>query len=204
MCCCCCRFLPFDEFALEHIVPKQALADDPIQLKIHPDAPTNARSELTLLCTKHLIVKGQTAYNNGCNSWKGRFFDKCIREALNGTMLNSKINKVTERHIIALNCASYLAFFARHGYQVVLTQAGRLMREQFFLPNSFHKRMPVNCQMVLGSDTPPKFEEKYLEFWTKPFNFTIEANTCIVTFRNFAVRIPISRDPRPRSLNTFR
>lgn len=86
MCCCCCRFLPFEEFNVEHIVPRQALADDPVEVRINPESPTNARSELTLLCTKHLTVKGRTVYNNGCNSWKGQFFDNCIKYALNGSI----------------------------------------------------------------------------------------------------------------------
>jgi hypothetical protein len=164
MCCWCGRFLPFEEFNLEHIVPKQALADDPIQVRINPEAPINARSELTLLCTKQLNIIGHTAYNNGCTSWNGRFFDKRVRGALNGRMLNSQANRLTERHIISLVCISHIAFFAAYGYQVVLTETGHLTREQFFIPNRFHKRMPLNCQMVLGTNTPPTFNHKYIGF----------------------------------------
>ena len=91
MCCCCGRFLSQEQFSLEHIVPKQALADDPVQVRVHPEAPVNARSELTLLCKKNLYIKGQKFSSAGCNSWKGRFYDGCIREALNGTTLNTKV-----------------------------------------------------------------------------------------------------------------
>jgi hypothetical protein len=78
MCCVCGRFLPQDQFSLEHIIPRQALADQRIQVKQRLTA--NQRSWNILLCTKPLILKGRLVYQNGCNSWKGRFYDKLIRE----------------------------------------------------------------------------------------------------------------------------
>ena len=60
MCCVCGRFLPYDDFSLEHIIPQQALADDPREIKANPETTVNARSGVILLCRKRLLIKGQS------------------------------------------------------------------------------------------------------------------------------------------------
>ncbi len=195
MCCCCGRFLSFDDFTIEHIVPQQALKDDPKEAKER--LSTADRSQLTLLCNKNLNVRGRKPlYDNGCNSWKGRFFDRRIREAINGSIFRNKYKTPTEGYIVALLSMAYLALFSKFGYQVALTESGRLLREQFFTPDRLDKRLPWNCQMVLGADVLPQFHETRLDYWNVPFKFEIEGSTCIVMFRSFGIRVPISRDPR--------
>ena len=90
MCCTCGRFLPYEDFSLEHIIPRQALADDPKEIKTNPKTTANARSGNILLCNKLLSIKGRRVYDNGCNSWKGRFYDGLIREILNGEIFAHK------------------------------------------------------------------------------------------------------------------
>jgi hypothetical protein len=193
MCCCCGRFLPFEDFSLEHIVPKQALAEDTDEVK--KNLSVSQRSAMTLLCNKTLVLKGRKAlYDSGCNSWKGRFYDKRIRSAVNGHIFTPRA--ITEPHIIALSCMAYLALVREYGYQIALTETGILMREQFFSPFRYVKRMPLMCRAVLGSDKPPSFEEADIDFWRTPFKFDLDESSCIVVFRNFGIRLPLSRDPR--------
>ena len=53
LCPTCCRPLRFDEFSLEHIIPKQALAYDPSDVRVA--IPQNERSGMTLLCQSSRI-----------------------------------------------------------------------------------------------------------------------------------------------------
>lgn len=195
MCCTCGRFLPFEKFNLEHIIPQQALLDDPPEIKSNPAATKNVRSGTTLLCNEPLRVSGTTVHRNGCNSWKGKFFDKAIREAFNGRMDGPAYKRPTDQHLIALLCMAYLAMVARFGYQIALIPSGLLMRQQFFRPHSFHKNMPPNCQMVLGAPAP-QYRDEHLDLWLHPFKFEIGRSSCIVVCRTYGVRIPLSRDPR--------
>jgi hypothetical protein len=192
MCCACGRFLPQAHFSLEHIIPRQALADQPPEVKERLTA--NQRSGNILLCTKSLKIHGQTVYHNGCNSWKGRFYDRPIREILNGTILDNPRRRFSSQYIIALLCLGYIAMVSTYGYQVVLTQAGVLSRRQFFMPNKFHNAIPMRSQMVLMGP-PIKFEEKHLEMWKKPFTLTITTNSCLFGIRSLAIHLPISRNP---------
>jgi hypothetical protein len=57
LCPVCLRPLRFQDFSIEHIVPQQALADDPAEARAV--IPTNKRSGVTLLCQKPLYVKGK-------------------------------------------------------------------------------------------------------------------------------------------------
>ncbi|MGA7713632.1 MAG: hypothetical protein WCA81_17160 [Rhizomicrobium sp.] len=191
MCCACGRFLPQDKFDIEHIIPQQALLDDPPEIKSNPIATKAIRSGTILLCKEPLRVRGATIYRNGCNSWKGRFFDTPIREALNGRIQK----RFTDQHLIALLCMAYLAMFGQFGYRAVLIQSGLLMRQQFFSPKRFHKEMPRLSKLVLRGQ-PPDDVLQHLGFWLTPFNFSVEGGSCHVTCRNVAIPAPISRDPR--------
>lgn len=195
MCCTCGRFLPYKDFNLEHIIPQQALADDPSEIKSNPETTANMRSKNILLCSKPLMIKGRRVYNNGCNSWKGRFYDGRIRELLSGRIFDHEHKKVSNQHLIAALCAAYLAMVREFGYQVALTPSGLLMRQQFFLPSKFHRDMPLRSQMIFAAP-PPEYEESHLKIWSNPFNFTIERDTCYVGFRTMSLMLPISRDPR--------
>lgn len=140
MCCTCGRFLPYENFSLEHIIPRQALADDPPEVKLDASLPTNLRSGIMLLCNKPLKIKEKTVYKNGCNSWKGRFYDKSIRELLNGRALANKHRRITNRDIIALINVAYIAMVSRYGYQVALIPSGLICGSNSFCQLSFSVR----------------------------------------------------------------
>src|SRR5690242_6700352 len=80
MCCTCGRFLPQECFDLEHIVPQQALKLDPQSVQTNPATPKNIRAGNLLLCKKPLRVKGAYVFKNGCNSWKGRSYDRLLAD----------------------------------------------------------------------------------------------------------------------------
>ncbi len=192
MCPACCRFLPFEQFNVEHIIPQQSLADDPGDVRAA--ISKNLRSSITLLCNKQIYVKGKIVYANGCNSWKGRFFDKFLREIFNGRVLDHRV-KVSSRHQIALFSASYLALFNTYGYQITLTESGVMMRRQFFNPNKFDKNIPIKCQMMMMGAPPTKYDGNQTKYWAPPFKFSIESNFCTVVVRNASIYLPLSRDP---------
>jgi hypothetical protein len=192
MCCACARFLPQEDFSLEHIIPKQALDDDPSEVRLKFTA--NARGVNTLLCTKPLKIKGRTVYDNGCNSWKGRFYDRPIREVLSGRILTDRHRSYADQHTIAIMCAAYLAMVVRFGYQVALTPTGLLMRQQFFLPNKFNPDMPIRTQMLLMA-TPLDYSKAGPAFWTNPFSFSIDRGFCVIAVRGVSLALPLSRDP---------
>ena len=73
MCCACGRFLPRECFDLDHLVPQQALKQDPDVVRTNPATPANIRAGNLLLCKKRLKIKGDIVYGNGCNSWKVTF-----------------------------------------------------------------------------------------------------------------------------------
>jgi hypothetical protein len=192
MCCACGRFLPQECFDLDHLVPQQALKQDPDVVRTNPATPANVRAGNLLLCKKPLKIKGVTVYRNGCNSWKGRVYDKSIRELISTKAFDP--DKCTQVHIIAALGLAYLAMVAEFGYVVVLMRSGLLMREQFFKPYKFHPALPLPSQMLLGGGmmTSPD-----APVWAKPFSFGFQRpGFCIVAARNFGIMVPISRDPR--------
>jgi hypothetical protein len=195
MCCTCGRFLPYEDFTLEHIIPQQALADDPAEIKSNPETTANVRATNILLCSKRLMIKGRRAYNNGCNSWKGRWYDGRLRELLSGRIFDHAYKKVSNQHIIAAICAAYLAMVLEYGYQIALTPSGLLMRHQFFSPSKFHHDMPLRSQMILAAP-PPEYDESHIRIWSHPFSFSIKRDSCYVGFRTMSLIIPVSRDPR--------
>jgi hypothetical protein len=192
MCCTCGRFLSQEFFNLEHLIPQQSLKLDPIAVQLNPDTPKNIRAGNLLLCKKPLRVKGHNVFNNGCNSWKGRFYDKPITEFVSEKTLRTA--NVTSAHIIGALCLGYLAMVAEFGYAVALMPSGLLMRRQFFSPYKYLRDLPLRHQMVLGGSHPTKPENP---IWSNPFSFTFsESGCCYVGARNFSVVVPITRDPR--------
>jgi hypothetical protein len=192
MCCACGRRLPREEFDLEHLIPQQALKQDPDLVRANPGSPANVRAGNLLLCKTPLILKGKRVYGNGCNGWKGRFYDKAISELVSGSALEPR-GELTDRHIIAALSLGYLAMVAEFGYVIALMRSGLLMREQFFLPNKFHRSLGLRHQMVLGGPVPRSADAR---IWTIPFSFSFQNMACTVGARNFAVMVPVSRDPR--------
>jgi hypothetical protein len=81
MCPACLRHMKFEELSLEHIIPQQAVNCDPIEVR--RAITRNQRSGLTLLCERPLICKGKAVPGNGCNGWKGKYFDDHVRQTLN-------------------------------------------------------------------------------------------------------------------------
>lgn len=191
MCPTCCRFLPYDDFCIEHIIPQQALDDDPVAAKAA--LSRNERSVTILLCSKHLVLKGKFAYNNGCNSWKGRYFDKSLREIFNGRV--SRGDGFNSRHQVALFSACFLGLFSRLGYQIPLTPSGVLMRKQFFSPNRFIQGIPAQCQMAMMGEPLAVFDRKDTRYWIPPFKFAFDADCGTVVVRNVSTRLPLSRNP---------
>jgi hypothetical protein len=193
MCCTCGRFLPQEDFNLEHIIPRQALRTDPVSVRTNPATPANIRAGNLLLCKKPLLYKGSRVYNNGCNSWKGRFYDTPITELFSGrAFLDSATGKVTDTHIVGGLILGYLATVAKFGYAVTLMKSGLLMREQFFRPRKFHPSLGGRYQVLLGGSLSTSPDEKV---WSEPFSFQVRDGVCVVAARNFAVNLPLSRDP---------
>jgi hypothetical protein len=152
----------------------------------------DTRAGNLLLCKKPLKIKGDLVYGNGCNSWKGRFYDQAISQLISTTAFQAK--NCTNVHIIAALSLAYLAMVTEFGYVVALMRSGLLVREQFFRPTRFHPALPLRSQMLLGGGlvTSPD-----APMWAKPFSFGFERpGFCTVAARNFGVLVPISRDPR--------
>lgn len=190
LCPCCCRPLQFEDFSVEHIIPQQAVAGDP--LEVRATIPQNARSGITLLCRKAIVFKGKSASKSGCNSWKGKFYDTCLRDLVQSG-INSK--RMTEQHQVALFSAGYLGLFQKFGYQVALSPSGVLMRRQFFNPRSFLKDIPISCQMMLTGDRLSNLDEGTRPYWADPFQITVDKDTALIVVRNISFRLPLSRDP---------
>jgi hypothetical protein len=192
MCCACGRFLTQEFFDLEHLIPQQSLKLDPAAVQANPDTPRNVRSGNLLLCKKALRVKGVKVYNNGCNSWKGKHYDKAIAEFISEKTLRSA--NVTLAYTIGALCLGYLAMVAEFGYAVVLMPSGLLMRRQFFSPHKSLPDLPLRHQMVLGGTHPTAPENP---IWSRSFSFAFDnKGGCHVGARNFAVIVPVTRDPR--------
>ncbi len=194
MCCACGRFLPQESFDLEHLIPQQSLRQDPDVVRHNPVTPANVRAGNLLLCKKPLTLKsGRKVYNSGCNSWKGRFYDKPISELVSQRALQPA--SCTSLHIIAALSLAYLAMVAEFGYIIVLMRSGLLMRQQFFSPYKYHHELPPKSQMLLGGSLPVSSPEARM--WAKPFAFSFErTGFCTVGARNFVVLVPVTRDPR--------
>jgi len=192
MCCACGRFLPKECFDLEHIIPRQVLKQDPYVVRANPATSANIRSGNLLLCKKPLKHRGNKISDNGCNSWKGRFYDKFINDVVSGRALQQ--DGVTQVHIISTLVVAYLAMVAEFGYVVTLMRSGLMMREQFFSPYKFHPALPLRSQMVLGTSIPVTSPEARI--WAHPFSFSFQNMGCTVGARNFAVTLPVSCDPR--------
>jgi hypothetical protein len=192
MCCTCGRFLPQECFDLEHLIPQQALKKDPDVVRSNPATPANTRARNLLLCKKRLMVKGKIIYPNGCNIWKGRFYDKPISELISTKALEPK--NWSDMHIIAALILAYLAMVSEFGYIVALMRNGLLIREQFFSPGKYHVALPLRSQMLLAGDTVTSSDAP---IWTEPFSFGFQRpGFCTVAARNFGIMVPISRDPR--------
>jgi hypothetical protein len=177
---------------LSHIVPQQALRADPVAVRTDPATPANVRSGNLLLCKQPLLYKDSKLYNNGCNSWKGRFYDKPISEIFSGRAMQADGPGVSETHIIAGLALCYLAMVAKFGFKIALMESGLLLREQFFRPRKFHPALGTRHQIMLGG-TPPTFPGE--KVWSKPFSFKYEQGACFVTARNFVMILPVSYDP---------
>ncbi len=193
MCPACGRFLPHHDFSIEHILPQQALADDPVEIKA--SLSVNKRAGVTLLCQKPLIIKGSRVHGGGCNSWKGKHYDRCMRELFSRKIFE-KNSKVSIQNNIAVFNTGFLALFNEYGYQIPLSAAGLLMRHQFFRPYSFGSAVPLMCQVILLSQEKPTLADTIPSFWEKPFAFAFENGKCIFITRAVSTYLPLSRDPR--------
>lgn len=193
MCCACGRFLPPEDFSIEHIIPQQTVKQDPQEVRSDPATPVNVRSGNILLCTKPLHYKNSRLHNNGCNSWKGKHFDSALTDILTGRIPRYQNKKAQNAHIIGGLAAAYLAMVAEYGYIVALMQSGLVAREQFFNPNRFHKGLMAKSQMILTGQPHTAIDDAV---WSRPFQFEFDAQSCLVTVRNFVVYLPISQDPR--------
>lgn len=190
LCPTCCRAIAFDEFSLEHIIPKQALAHDPDAAR---DAvPINRRSGVTLLCSRRLIWKDRVVSGNGCNGWKGRYFDAAARELLTK---GGQSKDITSRHQVALSALGYLGLFSRYGYRVALSASGVLMRKQFFSANNYLQELPLRCQMILAGAPLSEFDRENASYWDDPFKITIEPGAALLGIRSLAFYLPLSDDP---------
>ncbi|GJE57310.1 hypothetical protein [Methylobacterium thuringiense] len=191
LCPTCCRAFKYEGFSLEHIIPQQALAEDPALARAA--VPKNERSGMTLLCNRTLVFEKKSIPGQGCNNWKGKHYDRFIREALRPDVLKKQFHA---RHHMALVAAGYLGLFREYGYQIALLPTGLLMRMQFFNPNSFLKEFPVGYQMVLTGEGRAEYDEEARAYWSEPFKTSIDRDVAHVVMRNFSIMLPLSRDPK--------
>jgi hypothetical protein len=190
MCPACFRHMKFEELSLEHIIPRQAVDCDPIEVR---EAITrNQRSGLTLLCTKPLVWKGRRIKGNGCNSWKGRYFDGFVRKLLHA---HPHTVKLASRHQISIFAIGYLALFAKYGYRISLSSDGLLMRTQFFNPNSFVGDIPMRYKMILAGLPLTELDDHNRTYWSDPFKITIERGAAWLVIRSMSFCLPLSSDP---------
>lgn len=190
-CCVCGRWLDYDDFTLEHIIPQQSLKDDPDLVKNR--VFKNIRSGLTLLCNKPLIFNGRRVHNSGCNSYKGRFHDTRIREVLNRSAVTS--SKLNSGYQVALCSLAYLAMVSHYWYYPALLPSGVICRRQFFNPDRFINEIGPEYQMILMGEKPVVYDENDLSMWENPFRFSFERGKCFVVLRGLIVMMPLSRDP---------
>lgn len=190
LCPICFRPLLYNDFSVEHIKPRQVVAMDPKEAR--ESISRNERSGMTLLCRKPLLIDGKIIYNDGCNSWKGKHYDPFLRDVFHKNILAGNFSS---RHHIAIVCISYLGLFLQYGYQVSLLPSGLVLRTQFFNPNRFIKKFPLDCQMVLTGDNSPVYSEDNKKYWSNPFDCSIIEKRALMRIRNFIQPLPISRDP---------
>ncbi len=198
LCPTCFRPLPFEDFSLEHIIPKQALKRDP--LDVRQAISENERSGITLLCRRPLVIKGKRVRGHGCNSWKGKFYDPFVSE-----LIHSSINKnnINSRHQIALFSIGYLGLFREFGYKVAISTDGLRMRNQFFHPNAFLRGIPSNCGMMLMGDALLNYSEDARKYWSVPFKIHFDGIKTYVVLRNICFILPLSRDPAQPVIRTL-
>jgi hypothetical protein len=190
LCPTCFRLMKFDELSVEHIIPKQALDDDP--KAVREAIIRNQRSGITLLCRKPLVVKEKLIKGNGCNGWKGHFFDGSARK-----LLRADPHKIvfTSRHQVSMFAIGYLALFRKYGYRVALSPSGLLMRRQFFCPDYFLKEVPLNCQMILSGPSLTEFNEQNKTYWDEPFKNNLPREICSSWNKKHVVPPPVIGRP---------
>ena len=142
MCCTCGRFLPINDFSVEHIIPRQSLAQDPEAVRLQ--IPANERSGLTLLCKKRLLLKGEKFHGNGCNGYKGAYYDSRMKDVFNRSIFQKNFDA---GHTLSVFAGAYLAMVSEYGYQISLTRSGMISRQQFFLRDGSIGK----CQHVVRS-----------------------------------------------------
>lgn len=192
MCCCCGRFLPKEDFSLEHIIPQSVIADDPPEVRLA--IAKNERSKVLLLCNKKIGYAGKALTAKGCNSWKGRHFDPYIKNVLVGGIAEVTSGRRPKPvSYVAFQMLGYLLLVHLFGYQVVLTESGLLMRRQFFSPGRRLPEMPVESEVLFGGE-PLQFDGD-LGPWRVPFNFSFERGKAFAAVRNVGFMMPMSRDP---------
>ena len=194
MCPACFRHMKFHELSLEHIIPQQAVERDPIEVR--NAIARNRRSGLTLLCKKQLIFKGKKFPGNGCNGWKGKYFDGFVREALSLDLGDVKLNS---RHQISMFALGYLALFSKYGYRVALSSSGLLMRRQFFAPNSFLSAVPLKYQIILGGPLLTQLDEDNKTYWDDPFKIDVERDSACLVIRSLCFFSSSIRRPNDTS-----
>jgi hypothetical protein len=190
LCPACCRPVTYDEMSIEHVLPKQALKKDPVDARTA--ITQNERSGLTLLCRRQLLYKGKIVSAAGCNSWKGKHFDGFLRDLLTTDLGAAKL---TTGHQVAAFSAGYLALFRKFGYQISLSSAGILMRQQFFHPHDFIRAMPLRYQLILGGRGPDQFTDDDKAYWSEPFRISVQSDGATIAIRHMAFLLPLSHDP---------
>lgn len=189
MCPACGRFLAIDDFNIEHIVPQQALDDDPHEVRAA--ISRNERGVTTLLCKRNILI-GNKLRGNGCNGWKGRYFDRYLNDVFHAKLVEKT---ATTQHQVAFFVACHLALFSRYGYQVSLSEWGIICRKQFFSSEIFVKQIPTMSKAFFFGKAPEKFNHETRSYWAPPFKFEFEDGFCLAGARNAAMYIPVSRNP---------
>lgn len=190
LCPICHRTLGYDDFSIEHIIPKQTVQSDPHEVKLA--TARDARSKLTLLCRAPLKINGKMVSKNGCNGFKGSHYDKNISFMLK---INLDTARVTQRHQFSMFALGLVALIGRCGYRFALSADAIPLRFQFFSPNKRVDEVHFLNEIMLVGEPWTSFTDVDPKYWSDPFDFVSEtasgtSRTLIIT-RNVMTILPI-------------
>ena len=187
LCPLCLRDLRFDDVrSVEHILPENALKDDPLFVR---QVSLSRRAGLTVLCrTSRAVGCGKDA-PEGCNGWKGQAYDRLFKGMLAGQQIPP--HKLTLRRKVAVLTMAYLAAFQRFGYGCILNDAFETVRCQADYPD--RKMTPWLDSVVIN----PRQHALNGQVWATssglPFVFGwhgVKGSALEVYFRRFRVLLP--------------
>jgi hypothetical protein len=131
LCPLCLREISIEQLdAVEHIVPRNLLENDPRYMK---KISLSRRAGLTVLCRHPRTTETDQPARNGCNGWKGQKYDLLFKGMLQGRRI--AVSELKHRHAVAVLIMAYLGAFQRLGYEYILRSELDDVRRQFDYPD---------------------------------------------------------------------